>query len=374
MRNRFLLGAGVALAMALSWADAQAQLLVPPSGPGTWYFGGEIGWTNLESQRGRLTLNNGTGATTTLRESFNDGLNTGVRGGYEWGPWRFEEEFRFQTNGLHSLSLGPSLALPPSLGAGRFGGRSTLVNGDRNAYAFMTNAIYDFAVGWPVTPHIGAGIGAVILHDSISIQSGSALFPPGAKVASSSRLELGYQGIAGIRYNINPALAFDLDYRYLGTTDPTFNSVIGKYRSGYTTHNIVASLTVRFGAALPVIAPPAPPAPPPLARRVFLVFFDWDKSTITPEGMAIIQQAAAAFRAGAPVTIQVTGYTDASGSAGYNQRLSERRANAVAQAMVGQGVPRQAMAVSGRGKNDQRVPTADGVREPQNRRVEIVFP
>ncbi len=131
---------------------------------------------------------------------------------------------------------------------------------------------------------------------------------------------------------------------------------------------------MRFGAALPIIPPLAPPAPPPIARRVFLVFFDWDKSTITPEGMAIIQQAAAAFRAGGPVTIQVTGYTDASGSAGYNQRLSERRANNVAQAMAGLGVPRQQMAVSGRGKNDQRVPTADGVREPQNRRVEIVFP
>jgi len=238
----------------------------------------------------------------------------------------------------------------------------------------MSNAIYDFAVGWPVTPHIGGGIGAVILHDGASALAGSVLRPVGGKFASSSRTELGYQGIAGIRYNVNPALAFDLDYRYLGTTDPTFASVIGKYRSGYSSHNIVASLSMRFGAPPPLVAPPVPPAPPPLARRVFLVFFDWDKSTITPEGMAIIQQAAAAFRAGGPVTIQVTGYTDASGSAGYNQRLSERRANAVAQAMVGLGVPRQQMAVSGRGKNDQRVPTADGVREPQNRRVEIVFP
>jgi len=104
------------------------------------------------------------------------------------------------------------------------------------------------------------------------------------------------------------------------------------------------------------------------------VFFDWDKSTITPEGMAILQQAAAAFRSGAPVTIQVTGYTDRSGSPGYNQRLSERRANNVAGALAGMGVPRQAMVVSGRGENDNRVPTADGVREPQNRRVEIVFP
>jgi outer membrane protein OmpA-like peptidoglycan-associated protein len=107
---------------------------------------------------------------------------------------------------------------------------------------------------------------------------------------------------------------------------------------------------------------------------VFLVFFDWDRDTITPDGMQVIQQAAAAFRSGAPVQIQVTGYTDASGSVGYNQRLSERRANNVANALARTGVPRSEMIVSGRGKNDQRVPTADGVREPQNRRVEIVLP
>ena len=371
MRNRYLIGAGVAFALALSWADARAQLLATPSGPGTWYFGGQTGWTALETQSGNLALT--TGGTVPVRESFDDGINVGVRGGYEWGPWRFEEEFRFLTNGLSTVTLGPSAALAAKFGTA--GGTSSAVSGDRNGFAFMTNAIYDFAVGWPVTPHIGGGIGAVILHAGSSIRSGGLpKFPAGGDIASSTTTEFGYQGIAGIRYNINPALAFDLDYRYLATTDPTFKSVLGANHSGYSTHNLVASLTVRFGAALPIIPPLAPPAPPPIARRVFLVFFDWDKSTITPEGMAIIQQAAAAFRAGGPVTIQVTGYTDASGSAGYNQRLSERRANAVAQAMAGLGVPRQQMAVSGRGKNDQRVPTADGVREPQNRRVEIVFP
>ena len=65
---------------------------------------------------------------------------------------------------------------------------------------------------------------------------------------------------------------------------------------------------------------------------------------------------------------------DRSGSPGYNQRLSERRASAVATALEGLGVPRSQMIVSGRGENDNRVPTADGVREPQNRRFEIVFP
>jgi outer membrane protein OmpA-like peptidoglycan-associated protein len=88
--------------------------------------------------------------------------------------------------------------------------------------------------------------------------------------------------------------------------------------------------------------------------------------------MQIVQQAASAYKSGAPVQIQVTGYTDRSGSAGYNQRLSERRANNVAKAMAALGVPREQMMVSGHGENDNRVPTADGVREPQNRRVEIV--
>jgi OmpA-OmpF porin, OOP family len=136
-------------------------------------------------------------------------------------------------------------------------------------------------------------------------------------------------------------------------------------------NNVVASLTWLFAAAAP--PPMAAPMPPPPApeRKVFLIFFDWDRDTVTPDGMVIIHQAADAFRAGAPVQIQVTGYTDRSGSPAFNQRLSERRANNVANALVQTGVPRTQMVVSGRGENDNRVPTADGVREPQNRRVEI---
>jgi OmpA-OmpF porin, OOP family len=351
MRNRFLLGAGVALAVALSWADAQAQLFASPAGPGAWYFGGEGGWTTLENQTGKTNLGG-----LAVRQSFNDGANIGARAGYEWGPWRFEEEFRFQQNGESRFGIGPI---------------NVAAQGNRDAYAFMSNLIYDFTLGYPITPHIGAGIGAVGLHEGLSIR-------PIGTVASNTQWEFGYQAIAGIRYNINPALAFDVDYRYLGTTDPTFRTTRGfNYSSGYSTHSVLASLSVRFGAAPPppmLAPPPAPPMPPMMARKVFLVFFDWDRDTITPEGMQIVQQAAGAFRSGAPVTIQVTGYADRSGSPGYNQRLSERRANNVSNALVRLGVPRQAQVVGGRGENDNRVPTADGVREPQNRRVEIVFP
>jgi OmpA-OmpF porin, OOP family len=116
-------------------------------------------------------------------------------------------------------------------------------------------------------------------------------------------------------------------------------------------------------------APPPPPPPPP---QVYLVFFDWDKYNITPESHQILEAAAAHFKAGGTAQIQVTGYTDLSGTAEHNQRLSERRANAAASVLVQSGVPQTALLVSGRGMNDPRVPTAPGVREPQNRRVEII--
>jgi outer membrane protein OmpA-like peptidoglycan-associated protein len=345
MRIRCLLGVGAALALALSCGAARAQLLSMPSGPGSWYFGGEGGWTHLDD-----ATDHAGGAA--FNESFKDGFNVGLRTGYEMGPWRIEEEFRWQKNDISNVAGIPA-------------------SGNRDAYALMTNLIYDFTFGWPITPHIGAGVGAVDVHESLGI-------PGIGTVGSSNSWEFGYQAIAGVRYNINPSVALDLDYRYLGTTDPTFHTVVPgvNYSSEYSSHSLVASLSLRFGAPPPppVAAAPAPPAPPPVMRKVFLVFFDWDKDTITREGMEIIHKAADAWHAGAPVTIQITGYTDRSGSAGYNQRLSQRRAANVAVALTRFAVPRSEMQIAGRGENDNRVPTADGVREPQNRRVEILFP
>jgi OmpA-OmpF porin, OOP family len=121
----------------------------------------------------------------------------------------------------------------------------------------------------------------------------------------------------------------------------------------------------------PVAAtPPQPPGPPPPSS--YLVFFDWNSAALGPGASEVIQLAANAYRAGAPVTVQVTGYTDTSGSYRYNERLSVRRARSVAATLEQDGVPPSAMVVTGRGQNDLRVPTPDGVREPQNRRVEIV--
>jgi outer membrane protein OmpA-like peptidoglycan-associated protein len=139
---------------------------------------------------------------------------------------------------------------------------------------------------------------------------------------------------------------------------------------------ILCSLLAAAACAPIPPPPPAPPPPPPVAAgpvgaRVFTVFFDWNRSTVGPDAMAVLQQAAAVYRAGGVVRVQVTGHTDTSGSVRYNQKLSERRAKQVADALVGMGVSPQTIVLGGVGENDLAVPTADGIREPRNRRVTI---
>ncbi|MBV8090548.1 MAG: hypothetical protein JO139_13425, partial [Alphaproteobacteria bacterium] len=121
MTNRYLLGAGVALAVALGGVQAHAQLF-PYGAPGVWYIGPEGGWTSLTSQSGSTSpvqFGGGIPGGTTLytapginaTPNTNSGYNVGARGGYQWGPWRFEEEYSHRQNSLsnnQSFSvLGP---------------------------------------------------------------------------------------------------------------------------------------------------------------------------------------------------------------------------------------------------------------------------
>src|SRR6202011_1646427 len=153
MTNRYLLGAGVALAVAFGGVQAHAQFWPPPGTPGAFYIGPEGGWTALTNQtdttNGRIITGPG-GAALALpprfvTANFDSGFNVGGRVGYQWGPWRLEEEYSYRRNALSSpggLSgiggLGPVVT--------SFGG----FQGQRAAHAIMTNVIYDFTIGWPV--------------------------------------------------------------------------------------------------------------------------------------------------------------------------------------------------------------------------------
>jgi OmpA-OmpF porin, OOP family len=115
----------------------------------------------------------------------------------------------------------------------------------------------------------------------------------------------------------------------------------------------------------------AAPAAAPAPAREFTVYFDFNKSTLTSAGREVIRHAAAAAQQGSNAHISVTGHTDTVGSADFNQRLSERRADTVRQALVAAGVPANEITARGVGKTELAVPTADGVKEPRNRRAVI---
>lgn len=117
--------------------------------------------------------------------------------------------------------------------------------------------------------------------------------------------------------------------------------------------------------------PPPPPAAVPCNTGPFIVFFDWDRSDVTAEAATTLDSMAANFPACGNASVTISGYTDRSGSDAYNQGLSERRAEAVRQYLGARTVPGGSMTTRGFGESSPRVPTVDGVRELQNRRVEI---
>jgi OOP family OmpA-OmpF porin len=313
MRVIWIVGAAV-VAMA---PVAQAQQTSQPN----FYFGAEAGVNWLVN-------------TTILGTQVypQSGFAAGGKIGYDFvGP-------RLEVEGIYRNNQQQDVTLPNS------------VNNDISQVAVMANLLYDFVPQATVTPYVGAGAGIA--------------FVDGDNPLSST--QFAYQGIVGLAWNVDANFRASLDGRYYGTTNPSVGG------TSWTNNNfsIVASLVFKFGETA---AAPPPPAAPAVAPPSFMVFFDWDRSNLSQQALVTIQQAADAFKAKGNARITATGHTDTSGPESYNMALSLRRANAVKDALVRDGVPAQAIAVIGKGESQLLVPTADNVREPQNRRVEIVI-
>ena len=104
----------------------------------------------------------------------------------------------------------------------------------------------------------------------------------------------------------------------------------------------------------------------------FICFFDFDSAIVDDECEAIISLVVDEVAAGNR-SISLVGNTDTSGSAAYNTALSLRRADNVATEMGVQGIPLGLISATGLGEENLRIPTGDGVRERENRRVEITI-
>ena len=102
-----------------------------------------------------------------------------------------------------------------------------------------------------------------------------------------------------------------------------------------------------------------------------MVFFDWGKPELRGDDAATLDRVAAVWRSNPRARLQLSGHTDRSGSTSYNRLAGRRRAEEVRNQLVGRGVPNAAISIASHGEERPLVPTEDGVREVQNRRVEI---
>ena len=237
-------------------------------------------------------------------------------------------------------------------------GNSFSVGAAQEQIGVMANAYYDFFAGHTFVPYIGAGTGVAFIGSY-------------ANGASAHSTVFAYQGILGIGYNVNETFRLNLDGRYHATTNPGYNNFGG---ASYNNQN----WTVMLSAHIKFVSEKEPPSPPPAAvpppaPSSFMVFFDFDRSDLSSQAQTTITQAANAYKTKGQARVTAIGHTDRAGPESYNMALSLRRANSVKDGLVRNGVPANVITVTGRGESQPLVPTADGVREAQNRRVEIVM-
>jgi outer membrane protein OmpA-like peptidoglycan-associated protein/opacity protein-like surface antigen len=281
--------------------------------------------------------------------------------------------FRAELDGDYDYNTAVKVDLDGGLGGYKLSGHAA-------KYGPMVNLLYDLSLGLPIYPYVGAGVGYQFTNGKYKSDVAGAGFG-----SSGTKGSFAFDAILGVAYPIDavPGLSIvaqgtflDLTESYKYTLSETGAPTAGTIKIDDSSFLLTGGLRYALfpapaPAAPPVVAPPAAPAP--VAARTYLVFFDWDKYNLTPRALEIISEAASDSKSAATTTLDVSGYTDTSGTPVYNQGLSERRAKAVAAQLVTDGVPESEIAIHAYGETHLLVPTGPGVREPQNRRVEIVL-
>jgi outer membrane protein OmpA-like peptidoglycan-associated protein len=332
--------------------------------PSGWYGSLEGGYSKLASSKLYLNTAPTLPSDPNHKLRFSDGY--GALGGL---GYKFDNNFRVE------LELGYRRNDIPNINP--YAG----VNGHASGFSQMMNVIYDFDLAPNLLAYGGLGIGGV----DVTVKASTN----GISLLNGDDYTIGYQGVAGLAYRIAPLTYAYVDYHYLTAVGAhigggAFNQAP---RVRFNDHLIGIGLRMYFNAPdvpppapapRPVAAAPAPaPAPKPAvvapAPRAFLVFFDFDRSEITPEARRIIDSAIGWARKSQVLKIAIAGHTDTMGSSDYNLALSMRRAEAVKAVIVASGYRDGDVSVTGKGFSQPLVSTGPQVKEPQNRRAEITL-
>lgn len=323
-------------------------------------------------------------ASSTLDIETNKKLAAvgGLYFGRNINKWRYEFEYSLRSNPIKNVNVTDAdrLALAGGL-------RSA--NGSQQADSFMANGHYNFADfdGWKAYAGLGVGLSLVQL-DSISADN--------ILIANSRNWEPSGQAMVQVTKALG-GVELGLGFKHFRTLTGRFGTEARAARYRFVNNEVFARITWKFGEKArpaaapapapapiaapvvretpkpaPVVAPKPDPAPVPVPRP-FMVFFEFDKSTITADAQSIIDRAAKVYKDHGVARINATGHADRAGTEPYNQALALRRAEAVRDALIVAGVPASKIAIRSLGETSPLVKTEDGVREWQNRRVEILL-
>lgn len=274
--------------------------------------------------------------------------------------------------------------------------------GQQTQFGVMGNVLYDIDVGltW-MSPYVGLGAGyQAVGWDHVAGQA-SGIDTGSSPTSINVNQTLGgfaYQVIVGVSFPVAyvPGLAVTAEYRYMNLAGSrayratgSTPSVSAAYPNNAThahvgddaNHSLLIGLRYAFNMpqAAPISRPPPAQAPVPAPAaasapaRTYLVFFDWDSAALTPRARDIIAEAVRNSAHVPHTRIEVTGHADRTGTERGNQVLSLRRAQVVASELQRWGIPAADIDIHAAGDTRPLVPTAVGVRQPENRRVEIVY-
>ena len=335
---------------SIALAGAAVMALSAPAAASTytgWYLGLGVGYGYPELMGTSTYMPSG-----TKHVSYDPDALGFVSAGYKWDSnIRTEIEL-----GYKGHSTDPDTYLKEKMGGGV------------TIKSAMFDVVYDLPLTDDLTWSIGGGLGAgAVLQDT---KWGTT------QLIYGQRTGFMWQGITGFSISISDSVDLFLDYRYRSSeVDSDFKSNVWYANPVHIKEFRENDGVIGFRWFLePPLPPPPPPPPRPCPVKTYIVFFDFDKSNLTDAAQQVVAEAVKATKAPAScnlVKVLVTGHTDTVGSDNYNQALSLRRAGAVKDEMVREGVDGSVISIEGKSFHDPLVPTGPGVREPQNRRAVI---
>jgi OOP family OmpA-OmpF porin len=405
----------LAIAVALSTTVLAGPALARD---GAWYVGGEFGAMIVEDSDTTFTPGTTAGTTGTVGIGFEEGFDGAGFIGYDFGAFRVEAEVAYKQADVEEITTN-GLTAPGTAGTGALfdGG-----NGDISILSGMVNAMLDFGDDDGLSGFVGGGVGMA----RVDINSVTAFTNTGALIDDSDT-RFAWQLFAGVRQALSRTVDIHLKYRFFNVDELEYVGFGGRaVGADLRTHSLLGGITFNFGvpdAPIPceapnyldangVCTPPRDPDPIvcpegtrlngmnqceaipevpqykdcPDGSRVLvsqncpvtqippaIVYFGWDEDTLTDRARQTLDGVLANYRAGGSPAVVLAGHADRSGSASYNVGLSQRRANRVRDYLTAGGIGGGSLTTQAFGETRPAVDTADGVREPDNRRVEITF-